>query len=108
MGIKAAQPYADEYGIDLGEMKAALQTAGTKKSVPMSKTAVRAKGESMMLGKLQELVDSRRAKNSSVTFSSAGVGGVLTIVSVSSGVGGVVPIQIASAAAANGSVAVFG
>ena len=67
MGIKAAQPYADEYGIDLGEMKAALQTAGTKKAAPMSKTAVRAKGESMMLGKLQELVDSRRAKSTPVS-----------------------------------------
>ena len=69
MGIEAAQPYADEYGIDLGEIKSALQTAGTKKAgVPMSaaqaKTAVRAKGESMMLGKLQELVDSRRSKSS--------------------------------------------
>ena len=47
--------------------------------------------------------------NSSVTFSSAGAGGILgTTLTASSGVGGVVPIQIASAAAANGSVAVFG
>lgn len=70
-GIEAAQPYADEYGIDLGEMKTALQTAGTKKSMPMSKTeiksAVKSKGESMMLGKLQELVDSRRAKSAPVS-----------------------------------------
>lgn len=46
--------------------------------------------------------------NSSVNFSSAGVGGALSINSVTSNVGGVVPIQIASAAAANGSAAVFG
>jgi hypothetical protein len=64
VGIRAAQPYADEYGIDLGEMKSALETAGTKRAgVPMTKAAVRAKGETMMLGKLQELVDSRRAKS---------------------------------------------
>jgi hypothetical protein len=46
--------------------------------------------------------------NSVVNFSSAGAGGALDIVSVSSAVGGVIPIQIASAAAGNGSVAAFG
>ena len=46
--------------------------------------------------------------NSVVNFSSAGAGGALDVVSVSSAVGGVVPIQIASAAASNGSVAAFG
>jgi len=45
--------------------------------------------------------------NSSVNFTSAGAAGNLTIVSVSSGVGGVVPIQVASAAGGNGSVAAF-
>jgi len=45
--------------------------------------------------------------NSSVNFSSAGAGGNLSINSVASNVGGVIPIQIASAAAANGSVACF-
>ena len=46
--------------------------------------------------------------NSSVTFASAGAGGNLGLPVVTSGVGGVVPIQIASAAATNGGVAVFG
>jgi len=46
--------------------------------------------------------------NSVVNFSSAGAGGALDVVSVSSAVGGVIPIQIASAAASNGSVAAFG
>lgn len=46
--------------------------------------------------------------NCSVNFSSAGAGGNLDIVSVTSNVGGVVPIQIASAAASNGGVAAFG
>lgn len=47
--------------------------------------------------------------NCSVQFSSAGAGGVLgTTLNVTSNVGGVVPIQIASAAASNGSVAAFG
>lgn len=46
--------------------------------------------------------------NCSVNFSSAGAGGNLDIVSVSSNSGGVVPIQIASAAASNGGVAAFG
>lgn len=45
--------------------------------------------------------------NSSVTFSSAGAGTALTLTSATSNVGGVVPIQIASAAASNGSVACF-
>ena len=47
--------------------------------------------------------------NCSVQFSSAGAGGILgTTLNVTSNVGGVVPIQIASAAASNGSVATFG
>lgn len=46
--------------------------------------------------------------NSVVNFSSAGAGGALTLVSVSSAVGGVVPCQIASAAAGQGGVAAFG
>jgi len=46
--------------------------------------------------------------NSVVTFSSTAAGSALTLVSATSGVGGVVPCQVASAAAANGSVAVFG
>jgi hypothetical protein len=45
--------------------------------------------------------------NSSINFSSAGVAGVLTLNSVTSNVGGVSCIQLASAAASNGSVAVF-
>ena len=45
--------------------------------------------------------------NSSVNFTSAGVGGNLTVNSVSSASGGVIPIQIASAAAGNGSAACF-
>ena len=43
----------------------------------------------------------------SVSFSSAGVGGILTLTSVDSPVGGVSPIQIASASAGSGSVACF-
>lgn len=46
--------------------------------------------------------------NCSANFSSAGAGGNLGIVSVTSNVGGVCPIQIASAAAGNGGVAAFG
>lgn len=46
--------------------------------------------------------------NCSVNFSSAGAGGALNVVSVTSNSGGVVPIQIASAAASNGSAAAFG
>ena len=46
--------------------------------------------------------------NCSVNFSSAGIGGALSINSVTSNVGGVVPLQIASAAGGNGSVATFG
>jgi len=46
--------------------------------------------------------------NSSVNFTSAGAAGNLSIISASSNSGGVVPIQIASAAASNGSVAAFG
>lgn len=45
--------------------------------------------------------------NSVVSFSSAGTGGNLTITSVQVGSGGVSPLQIASAAAGNGSVAAF-
>jgi hypothetical protein len=45
--------------------------------------------------------------NSSATFTSAGPGGILTLTSATSNVGGVVPIQIASAATLNGSVACF-
>ena len=46
--------------------------------------------------------------NCSVNFSSAGAGGALDVVSVTSNLGGVVPIQIASAVAGNGSAAAFG
>jgi hypothetical protein len=46
--------------------------------------------------------------NCSVNFSSAGAGGALDIVSVTSNLGGVVPIQVASAAAGNGGAAAFG
>ena len=45
--------------------------------------------------------------NCSANFTSAGVGGILTLNSVTSNIGGVVPLQIASAAASNGSVACF-
>ena len=45
--------------------------------------------------------------NSVVSFTSAGAGGVLTVNNVQVGSGGVSPLQIASAAAGNGSVAVF-
>lgn len=45
--------------------------------------------------------------NSVVSFSSAGPGGILTVANVQVGSGGVSPLQIASAAAGNGSVAVF-
>ena len=45
--------------------------------------------------------------NSSATFTSAGAGGIITLTGVTSNIGGVVPIQIASAAASNGSAACF-
>jgi len=45
--------------------------------------------------------------NSVVSFTSAGPGGILTVNNVQVGSGGVSPLQIASAAAGNGSVAVF-
>lgn len=45
--------------------------------------------------------------NCSANFTSAGAGGILTLNSVTSNIGGVVPLQIASAATANGSVACF-
>lgn len=63
--------------------------------------------ETMPLLKGVYLKITLQLNNSSVNFTSPGVGGVLTVNSVSSASGGVVPLQIASAAAGNGSVACF-
>jgi hypothetical protein len=46
--------------------------------------------------------------NTTTSFSSAGIGGALTLASVSNSVGGVNPVMIASARAGNGSSATFG
>lgn len=46
--------------------------------------------------------------NTTISFTSAGSGGILSALTVSQPVGGVCPIMLASAAASNGSVAAFG
>lgn len=63
--------------------------------------------EKMPLLKGTFLKITAQLNNSVVSFSSAGAGGILTVTNVQVGSGGVSPLQIASAAAGNGSVAVF-
>lgn len=75
MGIEAAAPMAAEYGIDLDELKSTLQTVGTKKagrppSKKEMKAAVRGKAEGAVLGKLQQMVDSRRSSSAPMPMSS--------------------------------------
>lgn len=65
-GAKAAAPLAAEYGIDVNEMKAMLESGS---EVPMSKAEMRAKGEDAVLGKLQQLVDARRSKSAPAPIS---------------------------------------
>lgn len=60
VGAEAAAPLAAEYGIDVKEMRAMLESGS---EVPMSKREMRAKGEDAVLGKLQQLVDSRRTRS---------------------------------------------
>jgi hypothetical protein len=74
MGIEAAAPMAAQYGIDLDEMKSVLQTVGTKKAGrPPSKkemqSMVRGKAEGAVLGKLQQMVDSRRSASAPMPVS---------------------------------------
>ena len=59
VGLKAAEPYAAEYGINLNELKAMME-AGSK--APISTREMRASGEDAVLSKLQQLVDARRKK----------------------------------------------
>lgn len=59
-GAEAAAPLAAEYGIDVKEMKAMLESGS---EVPMSRTEMRAKGEDAVLGKLQQMVDARRTRS---------------------------------------------
>jgi len=59
-GAKAAAPLAAEYGIDINEMRAMLESGS---EVPMSRTEMRAKGEDAVLGKLQQMVDARRTRS---------------------------------------------
>ncbi len=63
--------------------------------------------EKMPLLKGTFLKITMQLNNSVVSFTSAGPGGILTVTNVQVGSGGVSPLQIASAAAGNGSVAVF-
>ena len=63
-GARAAAPLAAEYGIDVNEMKAMLESGS---EVPMSRAEMRAKGEDAVLGKLQQLVDARRGKSAPVS-----------------------------------------
>jgi hypothetical protein len=63
--------------------------------------------EKMPLLKGTFLKITMQLNNSVVSFTSAGAGGNLTVNNVQVGSGGVSPLQIASAAAGNGSVAVF-
>lgn len=65
-GAKAAAPLAAEYGIDVNEMRAMLESGS---EVPMSRQEMRAKGEDAVLGKLQQLVDARRSKSAPVPIS---------------------------------------
>jgi len=64
VGVKAAAPLAEEYGIDINEMRSMLESGS---EVPMSKREMRAKGEDAVLGKLQQLVDSRRSRSAGPT-----------------------------------------
>jgi hypothetical protein len=64
VGLKAAAPYAAEYGINLDELKSIME-AGSK--TPMSTTEMRAKGEDAVLSKLQQLVDSRRSSSAPIS-----------------------------------------
>jgi hypothetical protein len=59
-GVRAAAPLAAEYGIDVNEMKAMLESGS---DVPMSRTEMRAKGEDAVLGQLQQMVDARRSRS---------------------------------------------
>jgi len=63
--------------------------------------------EKMPLLKGTFLKITMQLNNSVVSFTSAGAGGILTVTNVQVGSGGVSPLQIASAAAGNGSVAAF-
>jgi hypothetical protein len=63
--------------------------------------------EKMPLLKGTFLKITMQLNNSVVSFTSTGVGDVLTVTNVQVGSGGVSPLQIASAAAGNGSVAAF-
>ena len=65
-GAEAAAPLAAEYGIDVKEMRAMLESGS---EVPMSRQEMRAKGEDAVLGKLQQLVDARRSKSAPVPIS---------------------------------------
>ena len=59
-GAEAAAPLAAEYGIDVKEMRAMLESGS---EVPMSRQEMRAKGEDAVLGKLQQMVDARRTRS---------------------------------------------
>ena len=65
-GAEAAAPLAAEYGIDVKEMKAMLESGS---EVPMSRTEMRAKGEDAVLGKLQQMVDARRSRSAPAPIS---------------------------------------
>ena len=63
-GAEAAAPLAAEYGIDVNEMKAMLESGS---EVPMSRAEMKAKGEDAVLAKLQQMVDARRSKSAPVS-----------------------------------------
>jgi len=65
VGLEAAGPMAAQYGVDLSELKALMKEA-QKSSGP---TPTRAMGEDAMLGQLQRMVDSRRARPTSAPIS---------------------------------------
>ena len=65
-GAEAAAPLAAEYGIDVKEMRAMLESGS---EVPMSRQEMRAKGEDAVLGKLQQMVDARRSRSAPTPIS---------------------------------------
>jgi len=65
-GAEAAAPLAAEYGIDVKEMRAMLESGS---EVPMSRAEMRAKGEDAVLGKLQQMVDARRTRSAPTPIS---------------------------------------
>ena len=66
VGMEAAAPLAAEYGMDLGALKATLQSAGSAgppTSAKQLKAQARGAAEGAVLGRLQQFVDARRTSS---------------------------------------------